>query len=66
MIKTTTEVDHELRLDQMNRARRRLTGIDTCDDGKTAIAECTEHYCKVSGRCALAMADFTQRKEGKL
>lgn len=66
MTKTTTEIDHELRLDQMNRSRRRLMGIDTCEDGKTFIAECTEHYCVISGRCSLAMQDFNARKEGKL
>jgi hypothetical protein len=66
MTKTTTEVDHELRLDQMNRARRRLVGIDRCDDGKTLIANCTEAACRISGVCGLARADYTNRKEGKL
>lgn len=66
MTKTTTEIDHELRLDQMNRSRRRLMGINDCENGRNSIAECTEHYCKVSGRCSLAMQDYTARKEGKL
>lgn len=66
MTKTTTEVDHELHLDQMNRARRRLMGTENCEDGKTSIAECTEHYCIVSGRCSLAAQDYESRKEGKL
>ena len=66
MTKTTTDVDHELRLDQMNRARRRLMGTENCEDGKTSIAECTESYCQITGRCSLSMQDYTNRKEGKL
>lgn len=61
-----TEAEHALALDQMNRARRRLMGTENCEDGKTSIAECTESYCQITGRCSLSMQDYTNRKEGKL
>lgn len=36
--------------------------LSTCDDGRTAIADCIDAGCRWSGTCNLAIADYEDRR----